>query len=131
MKKKREKECLQANYLLSGGLRYISCCGVVVGTALSIWAGLWLRYNQPPLTLAWNGVVLVVRVLRIRSSSNLFVSFPRGFLFIRSRLGRRLAACPTQGDRARDLGIYGAAVGCVPFEPQLGAEKLDNDPIGR
>ncbi|CAM9706863.1 unnamed protein product, partial [Laminaria digitata] len=36
-----------------------------------------------------------------------------------------------QGDRARDLGIYGAAVGCVPFEPSLSAEKLDKDPIGR
>lgn len=36
-----------------------------------------------------------------------------------------------QGDRARELGIYGASVGCVPFEPQLGAEKLANDPVGR
>lgn len=36
-----------------------------------------------------------------------------------------------QGDRAKDLGIYGAAVGCVPFEPQFGAEKLEKDPVGR
>ncbi|CAM9608442.1 unnamed protein product [Ectocarpus sp. 6 AP-2014] len=36
-----------------------------------------------------------------------------------------------QGDRARDLGIYGAAVGCVPFEPKVAAEKLEKDPIGR
>ena len=36
-----------------------------------------------------------------------------------------------KGDRARDLGIYGAAVGCVPFEPSLSAKKLDKDPVGR
>ena len=43
----------------------------------------------------------------------------------------RRAASPLKGDRARDLGIYGAAVGCVPFEPSLSAEKLDKDLIGR
>eukprot|EP00903_Cladosiphon_okamuranus_P020831 g19131.t1 len=36
-----------------------------------------------------------------------------------------------QGDRARELGIYGAAVGCVPFEPKIAAEKLEKDIIGR
>eukprot|EP00752_Nemacystus_decipiens_P003301 g3055.t1 len=35
-----------------------------------------------------------------------------------------------QGDRARDLGIYGAAVGCVPFEPKIAAEKLEKDLVG-
>ncbi|CAN0374571.1 unnamed protein product [Pylaiella littoralis] len=36
-----------------------------------------------------------------------------------------------QGDRARALGIYGAAVGCVPFNPKSSAEKLEKDPVGR
>lgn len=29
------------------------------------------------------------------------------------------------------MGIYGAAVGCVPFEPKIAAEKLEKDPVGR
>lgn len=36
-----------------------------------------------------------------------------------------------KGDRARALGIYGAAVGCVPFNPKSSAEKLEKDPVGR
>ncbi|CAM9867794.1 unnamed protein product, partial [Discosporangium mesarthrocarpum] len=39
-----------------------------------------------------------------------------------------LSAC---GDKAREMGIHGAAVGCVPFEPALGSAKLERDPVGR